>query len=627
MNRHLHLLPLLALLMLAACGGSGSSGPPPAPAVSLSPTSLSFGKVALNTASASQAITLTNSGTATLTISGISVTGTDAAVYAQTNTCGSSLAAQAHCSITVTFTPTAAASTSATISIASNAVGSPASVALSGTGAPNTPVVSLSSTALNFGNQTVNVSSANQTVTLTNTGIAPLNITSIALGGTDSGAYTLATTCGSVVAADATCTITVGFEPGAASTTSASVIITSDAVTSPDSVALSGTGVIATSANTLPITIDMGPPGITTANIAYATVTVCTPGSSSQCSTIDHIQVDTGSYGLRLFASEIGSVLPTPVTDGSGNPIRECVVYADGYTWGSLGKVDVTLGSRTISRVAIQVLSDSASGAPPNTCATTGGTSNGTYENTVASFGARGILGIGVFAQDCGEYCVQTPAHPQWYYICPGGTCSPAAVSLVNQIQNPLTLLATDNNGVVVDLPAVAAAGQNTLQGTIYFGVQTQANNDPTGATWYTLTGNGTLVTNYTAVGKNTVSSFTNSFVDLGSNGLFFADTGITGCTTAVGFYCPSSPLSLSATIVGANNAQVTTPFTVDNAETDFANFPSAAVYPHIAGNNSSPTAPTNAFDWGSPFYLGRKVYHLFENNTLGTIVAPAIAF
>jgi hypothetical protein len=370
--------------------------------------------------------------------------------------------------------------------------------------------------------------------------------------------------------------------------------------------------------------IDAGPTGISTANIVYATITVCTPGSTTQCTTIDHIQVDTGSYGLRLFSSEIGAVVPTPVTDAaSGNAINECVVYADGYTWGSVGQVDLTLGSRTISGVATQVLADTHAGTPPNSCSHNGSASNGTYENTVTTFGARGLLGIGPFAQDCGNACAQS-ALSGWYYVCPNGTCTSVAVPLAKQVQNPLTLLNADNNGVVIDIPAVPSGlvAQASLQGTVYFGVGTQANNTPAStAAWYTLNSSGYLSTTYNQ------TLLPNSFIDLGSNGLFFSDKSITACTASVGFYCPASPLNRSATITGGNGTQTTTTFTVDNADNDFNAYRTFGAFPFLAGNNSSPTAPSNSFDWGSPFFFGRRVYHLFENQTSGAVIGPALAF
>lgn len=614
-------------LVLSACGGGGGSSgggnTPPAPAVSLSPTSLSFASQAVGTTSAGQSVTVTNSGTASLSISSITLGGTNAADFAQTSTCASSLAAGASCTVTVTYTPSAAGTSSASVALATNAAGSPTSIALSGTGVTPTPALTLSTTALSLTSNTLGAPGAGQTVTLTDSGNAPLTLTGITISGSGAAGFTQSSTCGSTLAVAAQCTVTVTYTPAGAGAVSATLAVTSDAPTGTNTVALTGAYASATS-NSVPITIDSGPPAVTTANIAYVTLTVCTPGSTSQCATIDHIQVDTGSYGLRLFASEIGSVVPTPVTDAlSGQAINECVVYADGYTWGSVGAVDVTIGGRTIGGVAAQVLGSTSVGSPPNSCSHTGTTSNGTYENTVTSFGARGLIGIGPFAQDCGVACAQQ-ALVQWYYTCPNGACSPVAVPLATQVQNPITLLGSDNNGVVIDLPAVPAGlnAQNTLQGTLYFGVGTQSNNTPPGtAEWYTLDGQGLLITTYAQ------TDLPNSFIDLGSNGLFFGDKTITACQNDLGFYCPSNPLNLAATITGQNGAQTTANFTVDNAETDFNVYPTAGVFPHLAGDNSSPTAPSQSFDWGSPFYFGRRVYHLIENQSVGTITGPALAF
>ena len=99
----------------------------------LSPSTLNFATVAGAT-SAAQRATLTNSGNASLAITGISLTGTGATSFAQTNTCGTVLAASANCTISITFSPSTAATYAASLSIADNATGSPQLVALTGTG-------------------------------------------------------------------------------------------------------------------------------------------------------------------------------------------------------------------------------------------------------------------------------------------------------------------------------------------------------------------------------------------------------------------------------------------------------------------------------------------------------------
>ena len=104
------------------------------PTANLSPPSMTFASQALGTTSSAQAVTLTNSGGTTLNFTSIALTGTNASDFAQTNTCGSSLAAGANCTIVVMFTPSVAGTEAASLSIADNASGSPQTVSLSGAG-------------------------------------------------------------------------------------------------------------------------------------------------------------------------------------------------------------------------------------------------------------------------------------------------------------------------------------------------------------------------------------------------------------------------------------------------------------------------------------------------------------
>jgi hypothetical protein len=109
-------------------------GGPSAATLSLSPASLTFASQEVHTSSAAQTVTVTNSGTAAASVSSIAASGD----FAQTNTCGTSIAAGASCSVSVTFTPTASGSRTGNVTITSNASNSPTTVALSGTGASPT---------------------------------------------------------------------------------------------------------------------------------------------------------------------------------------------------------------------------------------------------------------------------------------------------------------------------------------------------------------------------------------------------------------------------------------------------------------------------------------------------------
>jgi hypothetical protein len=381
----------------------------------------------------------------------------------------------------------------------------------------------------------------------------------------------------------------------------------------------------AAAANALAVVIDAGPASLvssnqTAANTLFASVTLCTPGSTSACQTIDHVQVDTGSVGLRILSQVLtGAAAPATLHDpATGLPLLECVQFVDGYTWGSVVVADVVIGGRTVKNLHVNLIGDAAAGAAPTG---TSGCVSGPAENTVAQFGANGVLGVGNWLQDCGAYCASVPAPAQNYYVCPNGQCQPTTVALNNQLQNPVAMFASDNNGIVVTLPSVAAPGAVTVNGTLYFGVATQANNAPGAATFFTLDGSGNLITTFAG------SSLNASFIDSGSNAYFF-NSSITVCTskTAQGFDCPASATAETATIRGLNGAALSVNFTVDNADTLFA-LGNYAAFPTLAGPNAAPNGQSSSFDWGLPFFFGRSVYVLFEGSSVNSTSGPAIAF
>jgi len=226
------------------------------PTAMVAPSSLAFGNQAVNTASAAQTVTLTNNGDAALTVTSITAASTPAspAQFSETDTCDGSVAAGSNCTISVTFTPAASGPQIGTLTITDNASNSPETVTLTGTG--TAPVAFLSFASINFGSQGMGTTSAAQTVTLTNTGNDTLSITSIAVGS----GFAQTNTCGGSVAAGANCTINVTFSPTALGNVTGSLSITDDAAGSPQSVALSGTGVVAFSltANPASQTVNKG---------------------------------------------------------------------------------------------------------------------------------------------------------------------------------------------------------------------------------------------------------------------------------------------------------------------------------------------------------------------------------
>jgi len=280
--------------------GTGASA---APAVSLSASSLAFASQAVSTTSAAQAIVLTNTGNASLTLTSISVTGANPSDFAQTNTCGSSLAANGTCAINVTFTPAAPGTRTAAVTIADSATGSPQGVSLTGTGSG--PVVGLSLSSLTFGSQSIGVASPAQTVTLSNLGNASLSITSIIATGADPGDFSVTNTCGSSVAAGGNCAISVTFTPAAAGTRTAAVSISDNAAGSPQAVGLTGAGLsgqISLSPSSLTFTSQNV--GTTSAG---QTVTLSNTGNASL--TITSISITGANAGDFFETNNCGSSL------------------------------------------------------------------------------------------------------------------------------------------------------------------------------------------------------------------------------------------------------------------------------------------------------------------------------
>lgn len=224
----------------ASLSGTGISAA--VPKVSLSPASLSFGNQIVGTASSAKTVTLSNTGSATLSILSIWLTGANTSDFAITTTCGASLAANASCTVSLVFSPAATGSRAASLVFTDSVASSPQTVALTGTGTTSAGS-SFNPTGVNFGNQNVGTSSTPVTVNLTNSGIGVLDISSVVLSGVNASDFTMTTTCGSTLAASASCGVTLVFSPAAAGTRSASLNFNDNAAGSPQTVSVSGTGV------------------------------------------------------------------------------------------------------------------------------------------------------------------------------------------------------------------------------------------------------------------------------------------------------------------------------------------------------------------------------------------------
>ena len=196
-----------------------------------SPASLSFGSQAVGTSSTAKTVTLTNNLGTSLSISSVTVSGD----YSQTNTCGTSLAANTNCTISITFSPTTTGSRTGTLTVTDGANNSPQTASLTGNGVVP---VTVSPVSLAFGNQAVTTTSAAKSVTVSNKQPTAVTITSI----TTPTAYSETNTCGSLLAAQGTCTVSVTFSPATTGSQPGTLTITDNASNSPQTVNLTGTG-------------------------------------------------------------------------------------------------------------------------------------------------------------------------------------------------------------------------------------------------------------------------------------------------------------------------------------------------------------------------------------------------
>src|SRR5205807_1212492 len=207
----------------------------------LSPKSLTFSAQLVGTTSPAKTVTLTNVGTTSLSITGIAITGTNPRNFAQTHTCGSSLAAGASCTMRVTFKPTTSGLRSAALSVSDSAAGSPQIASLSGTGVVSGPNATLSPTSVTFACRNIIGDGCGchtlATPTLTNFGSTTLSITGIGITGA---AFSETNNCDTNLGAGKSCTITVKWMPPSSSFSFGTVSVSDNASGSPQTVSLEG---------------------------------------------------------------------------------------------------------------------------------------------------------------------------------------------------------------------------------------------------------------------------------------------------------------------------------------------------------------------------------------------------
>jgi hypothetical protein len=263
------------------------------------PTSINFGALLVG-ASASVSVTLTNSGTASVAISAGSASGTG---FSMTGlTVPLTLNAGQSTSFTAKFSPTAAGSTTGSISIVSNAPGSPLAIALSGSGTTSQPQLTINPASVAFGSTSVG-SSGTQTVTLTNAGTATLTVTAASPSGT--GFSMSGASMPMSINAGSSASFSASFKPTSVGAATGSISIVSNAPGSPATIALSGTGTQA-QLNATPSSAAFG--NVTTGTSNSQTVSLTNSGSATV--TISSVTVTGGGF------STTGITVPVIIAAG-----------------------------------------------------------------------------------------------------------------------------------------------------------------------------------------------------------------------------------------------------------------------------------------------------------------------
>lgn len=356
-------------------------------------------------------------------------------------------------------------------------------------------------------------------------------------------------------------------------------------------------------------------------NMPMVSVTICVHGTSN-CQTINNIQLDTGSFGLRLAQDGINSTLLSalPQETVSGQAVAECAGFVDGNSWGSVRTADVTIGGETASNIPVQIFGDipqSAAGGSNNGCA------SGTLNDTSSAIAAHGILGVGTAKYDCGSGsrgCTVSPNGAYFGCTTTAGvtTCGDLAVPLAQQVGNPVQFFPTDNNGMILTMPAVSATGATTASGVLTFGLGTQTNNALPTAGIQTLTADHFGTAKSASLAGTGV---TTAFFDTGSNGLFFPDSSITQCSFSTGFYCPASTVTRQPSVTGYNGTTVSILLSIANAQNLFSS--GSFALNDIGGY----AAQSGAFDFGMPFFYGRTVYINYDTSSINSFGAASSAF
>ena len=546
---------------------SGTGVPAAAPVASLT-TSLAFSNTTVNTTSSAMAATLSNTGNATLNISSVVIGGTNPADFTITtgaNACGAALAASASCSIYVTFKPAAAQAYAATLTVTDNASPTTQQSSLSGTGVPAAAPVASLTMSLAFSNTTVNTTSSAMAATLSNTGNATLNISSVAIGGTNPAEFAITTganACGTTLAASASCSIYVTFKPAAAQAYAATLTVTDNASPTTQSSSLTGTGVTA-AAPVASLTGSLAFPGTTvgTTSSALAATLSNTGNATLTISSIAIGGTNPADFAVTTGTNACGTTLAASATCNIYVTFKPAAAQAYAATLTVTDNASPTTQSSSLSGTGVAAAAPVASLTPsltyPNTMV---GTTSSALAATLSNSGnaTLNISSIAIGGTNPSDFAISTGSNACGTTLAADASCSiyvtftPASATGFSA-----TLTVTDNatpttqsttlTGTGTPPPApVASLTPATLTFTAVSGATTAAQ-----TATLSNTGNATLnITGITIAGTNP----TDFAITTGANACGTSLAADASCMIYVTF-TPASVASFTAILQVADNA------------------------------------------------------------------------
>jgi len=364
---------------------SGTGAAPPTD--TLGTTSLSFAGTIVGQLSTAQTVILTNSGDLPLTSIAVTASG----AFQQSNNCGTQLTGRANCSVSVVFAPSQSGSQAGTLTISD--LLRTQTVALTGTGLLP-PVISVNPTSLTFAAQQVGVAGAPATLTVTNSGGAPMVNVGFQFSGNAASSFVIGTTtCGTTLTNGSSCAVQVRFTPASTGGSAATLVVSSSTLgVTPVSVSLNGTATTTMGLNVSPSqlsfpdeqpgqaspaqTVTISNTGNLVANSLAVAISPQFTVAQNGCGSI----LAAGSsctVGVAFQPTAAGNVTGT-LTITSGSVANVATVTLSG-TGGGMGAIQATPAVLSFGTIGIGVSSS------PSTV-------------TVTNLGAGGLAGLALAA-------------------------------------------------------------------------------------------------------------------------------------------------------------------------------------------------------------------------------------